>query len=64
MSMVQVEEVRVSVNTCSRQAAVFVFTFRDCLNLYITYNEAFHAKEDMEGFLAEVKETLVKQLGI
>ena len=64
MGMVQVEEVRVSVNTCSRQAAVFVFTFRDRLNLYMTYNEAFHAKGDMEGFLSEVKGTLVAQLGI
>ena len=43
MGMVQVEEVRVSVNTCSRQAAVFVSTFQDRLNLYMTYNEAFHA---------------------
>jgi len=34
--IVQVQEVRVSVNTCSRQAAVFVFTFRVCLNLYMT----------------------------
>ena len=64
MGMVQVEEVRVSVNSCSRQAAVFVFTFRDRLNLYMTYNEAFHTKGDMEGFLFEIKETLVAQLGI
>ena len=62
--LVQVEEVRVSVNSCSRQAAVFVFTFWDCLNMYMTYNEAFHTKESMEKFLESIKETLVAQLGI
>ena len=62
--LVQVEEVRVSVNSCSRQAAVFVFTFRDCLNMYMTYNEAFHRKEHMERFSGDIKETLIAQLGI
>jgi len=63
-NMIQVQEVRVSVNTCSRQAAVFVFTFCDCLNLYMTYNEAFYTKESMEGFLEDVKKTLVAELEI
>lgn len=54
----QVLEVTVSVNSCSRQAAVFVYTFRDCLNLYMTYNEAYHTREDMESFLEEVRRTL------
>ncbi|CAF9926181.1 hypothetical protein IMSHALPRED_006887 [Imshaugia aleurites] len=62
--LVQVEDMAVSVNTCSRQAAVFVFTFRDCLNLYMTYNEAFYAREYMKRFLTEIKERLVAELGI
>lgn len=62
--LVQVQEMTVSVNTCSRQAAVFVFTFRDRLNLYMTYNESFHARKDMEGFLEEVRQTLVTELDI
>lgn len=62
--LVQVEEVGVSTNSYSKGAAVFVFTFRDRLNLYMSYNEAFHGKEDMERFLEEIKETLVKELEI
>ena len=62
--LVQVEDMAVSVNMCSRQAAVFVFTFRDCLNLYMTYNEAFYAREYMKKFLTEIKERLVAELGI
>ena len=62
--LVQVEEVGISLNSCSRKAVVIVYTFRDRLNLYMSYNEAFHAKEDMERFLEEIKETLVKELNI
>lgn len=60
--VVQVLEVTVSVNTCSRQAGVFVSTFRDCLNMYMSYNEAYHTKEDMESFLKAIKENLVAEL--
>lgn len=61
---VTVQEIRVSVNTCSRQAAVFVFTFQDCLNLYMSYNEAYYTRNSMELFLKEVETTLVTELGI
>ena len=62
--VVKVLEVTASVNSCSRQAAVFVSTFRDCLSLYMSYNKAYHVKEDMESFLKEVSKSLVVELGI
>ena len=61
---VEVENFTLSVNTISRQAAVFVFTFRGCLNLYLTYNEAFHSKEAMTAFSRGVEDVLVTELNV
>ena len=59
---VTVQEIRVSVNTSSRQAAVFVCTFQDCLNLYMSYNEAYYTRKSMELFLKEVETTRSSEL--
>ena len=64
LDVVEVTEVAVSVNSCSRQAAVFVSTFQDCLTLYMSYNEAYHLEEDMDSFLEEVSQSLAVELGI
>ena len=50
---VQVEDNNLSVNTSSHQEAGFLVTFPGFLNLYMTYNEAFHRESGPRGLCGE-----------
>jgi hypothetical protein len=56
--------VSVGVEILTRQAVCFVWTFRDQLNFNVVYNEAYHEKEQMQGFLKAVEESLITGLSI
>ncbi|KAI0546774.1 hypothetical protein F4679DRAFT_401158 [Xylaria curta] len=60
----EVRAVSVGVEILSRQAVVFVWTFRDRLNLSVVYNEAFHSGEQMRRFVDTVKSELLEGLGV
>ncbi|KAI1737841.1 hypothetical protein F4680DRAFT_460188 [Xylaria scruposa] len=60
----EVRAVSVGVEILSRQAVVFVWTFRDRLNLSVVYNEAFHSGEQMSRFVDTVKIELLEGLGV
>lgn len=59
-----VRDLGISINTSSRQAGIFVWTFRDCLHLYITYNDAYHIRSAMKDFLQDVEEILMRELDV
>ncbi|KAI0014881.1 hypothetical protein F4780DRAFT_150989 [Xylariomycetidae sp. FL0641] len=60
----EVLAVHVGVEVLTRQGGVFVWTFRDRLNLSVGYNEAFHEAAQMEGFVRVVRDRLLEGLGI
>ncbi|KAI1495887.1 hypothetical protein F5X99DRAFT_422566 [Biscogniauxia marginata] len=60
----EVKAVSVGVETLSRQAVTFVWTFRDQLNFSAVYNESFHSAEQMSQFVSTVKSQLLEGLGV
>ncbi|KAI1206601.1 uncharacterized protein F4807DRAFT_463547 [Annulohypoxylon truncatum] len=60
----EVKAVSVGVEMLSRQAATFVWTFRDQLNLSAVYNESFHSAEQMNQFVSTAKAKLLEGLGV
>ncbi|KAJ9317335.1 hypothetical protein DTO271D3_2625 [Paecilomyces variotii] len=63
-SSIRVQQISVGLEMLTRQAVCFVWTFRDCLNLQIVYNEAFHAPEQMQAFAETTRAVLLKELGV
>ncbi|KAJ5100498.1 hypothetical protein N7456_006550 [Penicillium angulare] len=59
-----ITNVGLGVELLSRQATVFVWTFRDQLTLRLVYNESFHTAEQMSEFLKDVQTELLKQLNV
>ena len=51
----EVKAVGLGVEILSRQGTTFVWTFRDQLNLSVTYNESFHTDEQMQEFVRTVR---------
>ncbi|KAH9909483.1 hypothetical protein F4778DRAFT_711648 [Xylariomycetidae sp. FL2044] len=60
----EVRAVSVGVEVLSRQGTMFVWTFRDRLNLSVVYNEAFHSAEQMRRFVDVVRRELLDGLGV
>jgi hypothetical protein len=50
---IDVRGVSVGVEMCSRQAVCFVWTYRERLSLNVVYNEVYHGRGQMEGFVGE-----------
>ncbi|KAJ9300268.1 hypothetical protein DTO271G3_2385 [Paecilomyces variotii] len=63
-SSIRVQAIGIGLDMLTRQAGCFVWTFRDCLNLRIVYNEAFHAPEQMQALVEMIRAVLLKELGI
>lgn len=51
----EVRAVGVGVEILSRQGTMFVWTFREHLNLSVNYNESLHSAEQMEDFVRTVR---------
>ena len=52
------------VETLTRQCVVFVWTFRDRINLGMVWNESFHDESDTKAFVEKVREVLLRELGV
>ncbi|QKX60762.1 uncharacterized protein TRUGW13939_07908 [Talaromyces rugulosus] len=59
---IRVDRVSGGLEMMSRQCVCHVWTFRDQLCLNLVYNEAFYEKAVMDGFVARVRESLLKEL--
>ncbi|KAK6836736.1 hypothetical protein PG987_007231 [Apiospora arundinis] len=58
----EVTAVGLGVEILTRQGTMFVWTFREQLNLSVTYNEAYHSEEQMQEFVRTVRLQLLKGL--
>ena len=60
----QVKAVSLGVELLSPPCCIYVWTFRDQLNLSATYNEAYHSADQMSRFVDTVKSLLLEGLGV
>ncbi|KAL3429580.1 hypothetical protein BDV09DRAFT_180138 [Aspergillus tetrazonus] len=61
---IEVTGVSVGVETLTRQMYCFTWTFRQCLELYVVYNEAFYERNFVEEVVQAVAGILKQQLEI
>ncbi|KAL8382500.1 hypothetical protein RB595_006330 [Gaeumannomyces hyphopodioides] len=61
---VEVKELCLGVECLQRESYLFVWLFRDQLELSLAYNEAFYEEPFMEGVLARVAVVLQAELGV
>jgi hypothetical protein len=59
---VSVLDIGVGTELLSRQAVIYIWTFREQLTLSITYNSAFHNAEQMKDFVEGVKKDILENL--
>jgi hypothetical protein len=59
----EVLDIGLGTELLSRQAVVYIWTFRGQLTLSMTYNSAFHSASQMAAFLSDVKKNILENLG-
>jgi hypothetical protein len=59
---VEVLNIGVGTELMSRQAVIYIWTFREQLTMSITYNSAFHDSEQMKAFVEGVKKDVLENL--
>ena len=62
--VMEVQNMSIGIETLTRQAYCFIWTFRGQLTLRLVYNESFYDALRMERIVKRVREILVQQLGI
>ena len=62
--LVEVTDFWLGVDMLSRQLMLYVWTHQGKLQLIACYNKEFYAREFVETFLSDVKDILVKGLGV
>jgi hypothetical protein len=60
----EVLDLGIGMEILSRQAVVYVWTFRRQLTLSVVYNEAFHTGEQTKALLEGVKRNVSENLGV
>lgn len=61
----EVKGLNIRINMATRQGVLYVWTFRDQLDLSLVYSEAYHRQEQIAPILPNlVKSDLLQQLGI